>query len=204
MSEARWHDLGSVEELAKHSLRQITIGRTKIALSCKDGRFGAISGACNHVGGPLGDGHHDGDYVVCPWHHWKFHHRTGKGEPGFEQDCVPSYELREEGGHLMINLVPVTRRHSCRTRRIALARPVRREEGPVRVLGISTTVMDPAFPRYSTSEALLDTALEAAGPRARRRVACDSARSQIPRLRGLLLEERPCLHLALLDHADGP
>ncbi|MEO6193439.1 MAG: Rieske (2Fe-2S) protein [Thermoanaerobaculia bacterium] len=88
--DARWHNLGSVEELSRHRLRQITIGRTKIALTCKDGQFGAISGACNHAGGPLGDGHHDGDYVVCPWHHWKFHSRTGEGEPGFEQDCVPS------------------------------------------------------------------------------------------------------------------
>ncbi len=33
----------------------------------------------------------------------------------------------------------------------------------MRVLGISTTVMDPAYPRYSTSEALLETALAAAG-----------------------------------------
>jgi hypothetical protein len=33
MIEARWHDLGSVEELAKHRLRQIAIGRTKVALS---------------------------------------------------------------------------------------------------------------------------------------------------------------------------
>ena len=33
----------------------------------------------------------------------------------------------------------------------------------MRVLGISATVMDPAYPRYSTSEALLETALAAAG-----------------------------------------
>ena len=33
----------------------------------------------------------------------------------------------------------------------------------MRVLGISTTVMDPAHPRYSTSEALLESALGAAG-----------------------------------------
>ena len=68
-NEARWHDLGPVEELSRHRLRQVTIGRTRIALTFKDGRFGAISGACNHAGGPLGEGHHDGDYVVCPWHH---------------------------------------------------------------------------------------------------------------------------------------
>src|SRR5207302_2329233 len=41
-----------------------------------------------------------------------------------------------------------------------LARPVVREPGLVRVVGISTTVMDRANPRYSTSDALLDTAIK--------------------------------------------
>ena len=119
MADARWYDLGSVEDLAKHPLRQLTAGRVRIALSHKDGVFGAISGVCNHVGGPLGDGHLDGDYVVCPWHHWKFHCRTGAGEPGFEDDRVPSYALRTEGGRLFVNLEPATRApQAAATRRI--------------------------------------------------------------------------------------
>ena len=162
MDDARWHDLGPVEELAKEPLQQVTIGRTRIALSCREGRFGAISGACNHVGGPLGEGTLDGDYVVCPWHHWKFHYATGEGEPGFEADCVPRYELKQENGRLFLNLQPATRRNRLPHQPHPLARPVRREDGPVRVLGLSTTVMDPEHPRYSTSEALLETALAAA------------------------------------------
>lgn len=162
MEDPRWHDLGPVEELAKQPLRQIVIGRTKIALSYRDGRFGAVSGACNHVGGPLGQGNLDGDYVVCPWHHWKFHRCTGEGEPGFEADRVPGYELREEGGHLLLNLQPLTRRNKLPHTPHPLSRPIQRGDGPVRVLGISATVMDPEYPRYSTSEALLDSALESA------------------------------------------
>src|SRR5262249_19256592 len=41
-----------------------------------------------------------------------------------------------------------------------LSREIVREPGPLRVVGISTTVMDRAFPRYSTSDHLLQTALE--------------------------------------------
>ncbi|MDH4348630.1 MAG: Rieske (2Fe-2S) protein, partial [Gemmatimonadota bacterium] len=70
MPSPQWHDLGPIAELSTSPLRTIVIGRTRIALSCRDGQFGAISGACNHAGGPLGDGQLDGDYVVCPWHHW--------------------------------------------------------------------------------------------------------------------------------------
>lgn len=165
MAEARWQDLGAIEELKKKPLQQIAIGRNRIALSYRDGSFGAISGLCNHVGGPLGEGHLDGDYVVCPWHHWKFHARTGEGEPGFESDCVPRYELREEDGHLWVNLTPATRRHKDPHAPHPLARHPQRAPGPIRVLGISSTVMDPQFPRYSTSEALLEVALAAAAER---------------------------------------
>jgi multimeric flavodoxin WrbA/nitrite reductase/ring-hydroxylating ferredoxin subunit len=159
----RWYDLGPVETLRARPLQQIVIGRTKIALSFQGGTFGAVSGACNHVGGPLGDGHLDGEYVVCPWHHWKFHRATGEGEPGFEADCVPRYSLREEGGHLWVDLQPATKRQRAPHEPHPLARPVEREVGPIRVLGIATTVMDNAFPRYSTSDELLETALSHAG-----------------------------------------
>jgi multimeric flavodoxin WrbA/nitrite reductase/ring-hydroxylating ferredoxin subunit len=157
---ARWHDLGEIEELRRTPLCQVTVGQTRIALSFTDGRFGAVSGNCNHAGGPLGDGALDADgYIVCPWHHWKFHCRTGLGEPGFEDDRVPSYELREEGGRLFVNLQPATRRNRRPHPPHPLARPVERGGGPLRLLGISTTNMDVAYPRYSTSDALLDTAV---------------------------------------------
>ena len=49
----------------------------------------------------------------------------------------------------------LTARHKKPHELHPLARPVRREPGPVRVAGISTTVMDRANPRYSGSEELL-------------------------------------------------
>jgi len=158
-----WLDLGPVEELKQAQLRQIEVGRLKIALSFQDGAFGAVSGVCNHAAGPLGDGTLDGEYIVCPWHHWKFHRSTGEGEPGFEEDRVPRHEFREERGRLLLNPVPVTKRHKAPHERHPLERPIIRDPGPVRVLGLSTTAMDPAYPRYSTSDALLQIALAHAG-----------------------------------------
>jgi multimeric flavodoxin WrbA/nitrite reductase/ring-hydroxylating ferredoxin subunit len=162
MEEPRWHDLGWVEELKRTPLQAIAVGRIKIALSYQDGAFGAVSGVCNHVGGPLGEGRLDGEYLLCPWHGWKFHRCTGEGEPGFEDDRVPRFALREEDGHLWLNLTPVARRNKKPHAPHPLARPVERGEGPIRVLGISTTAMDDTNPRYSTSDALLDSALAGA------------------------------------------
>src|ERR1051326_2714906 len=52
--EPVWHDLGPVDDLKSPPLRQLVIGRTRIALSWGNGEFGAISGACNHAGGQIG------------------------------------------------------------------------------------------------------------------------------------------------------
>ena len=163
MAETKWHDLGPVDAFKKRPLTQLTVNRVKIALSYQDGKFGAVSGTCNHVGGPLGDGHLDGEYIVCPWHHWKFHCRTGQGEPGYEADAVPQYEVKEENGRLFINLTPITKRSHLPHPAHPLAREIVRQPGPIRVVGISTTVMDAANPRYSTSDALLQDALDYAG-----------------------------------------
>src|SRR6202008_3560479 len=66
--EPDWRDVGAVADLAGQPLQELTVGGKRIALSFHDGQFGAIHGVCNHVGGPLGQGRLDGDYVVCPWH----------------------------------------------------------------------------------------------------------------------------------------
>src|SRR5438477_4737024 len=157
---ADWLDLGAVEDLSKTPLQTIAIGRDRFAVSYSNGQFGVISGVCNHAAGPLGDGRLDGDYIVCPWHNWKFHRATGRGEPGFEEDGVPRYEWRVENGRLFVDAGSATKRHKKPHPPHPLARPVARKAGVVRVAGISTTVMDRDNPRYSTSDALLDTAIQ--------------------------------------------
>lgn len=162
MTDAQWHDLGAVAELSRTSLKQVVVGKTKIALSYVDGAFGAVHNTCNHAGGPLGEGVLEGDYIVCPWHHWKFHRITGEGEPGYEADRVPRFDLRVEAGRLLVRGEAATRRHRKPHEPHPLDRDPKRVPGPLRVVGISTTVMDNQYPRYSTSEALLESALEQA------------------------------------------
>ena len=165
MDSDEWVDVGAAQELASRAVQPVLVGRRKIALTCRDGEFGAISGACNHMGGPLAEGRLDGDYVVCPWHYWKFHRRTGQGEPGYEDDAVPAYDVRIEAGRVLVRATPASRRSRKPHAPHPLARPPLREPGPIRVLGISTTAMTVGQPRYSTSEDLLDSALaHAAGP----------------------------------------
>jgi nitrite reductase/ring-hydroxylating ferredoxin subunit/multimeric flavodoxin WrbA len=160
MPEETWVDVGDANALKQKPVQQVMIGRTPVALTYHHEQFGAINGACNHVGGPLGEGTLDGEYVVCPWHYWKFHHRTGKGEPGYEEDAVPAYDVKVENGRVLIRSGAISKRSRKAHTPHPLARTPDRGEGPIRVLGLSTTVMTPEHPRYSTSEDLLEVGLK--------------------------------------------
>jgi nitrite reductase/ring-hydroxylating ferredoxin subunit/multimeric flavodoxin WrbA len=155
-----WHDLGGADEFRTRPLSKTHIGNIQLAVTHKDGEFGVISGVCNHKGGPLGDGVLVGDYVKCPWHNWKYHRTTGLGEPGYELDAAPAYQVKIENGRLLVDMASATKRTHLHHEPHPLARKIERAPGPIRVAGISTTNMDIANPRYSTSDALLEIALD--------------------------------------------
>ena len=157
-----WVDVGAADELARTPLQALKANNVAVAVSFKDGQFGAVSNICNHAGGPLGEGRLDGDYIQCPWHGWKFHCRTGVGEPGYEQDCVPAFPVKVENGRVLVNVAAPTRRMKSPHAPHPLDREIVRAPGPLRLAGISTTAMDMANPRFSGSDHLLDEALIAA------------------------------------------
>lgn len=163
MSEQEdWVDIGSADALSRQPVQRVLARRIPLALSFKDGRFGAVSNVCNHAGGPLGEGALDGDYLVCPWHHWKFHRCTGLGEPGFEEDRVPSWPVKVEAGRVLVDLAAATTRNRKPHPPHPLAREPVRAPGKLRLAGIATTAMDDAHPRFSGSDHLLQHALDAA------------------------------------------
>ena len=105
-----WHDVGDAAALATRRVQEVRVAGAPIALTCVDGEFRAVSGVCNHVGGPLGQGQLDGDYLVCPWHQWKFHRATGQGEAGFEGDQIPVHDVRVVDGRVQVRGRPTVRR----------------------------------------------------------------------------------------------
>jgi multimeric flavodoxin WrbA/nitrite reductase/ring-hydroxylating ferredoxin subunit len=154
-----WVDIGAADDFRKSPLREAKLGERLIAVSYRDGKFGVISNLCNHVGGPLGKGRLDGEYVVCPWHQYKFHRCTGEGEPGYEADKVSSHGVKEDNGRLLVTARPTSKRGHLPHEPHPLSRSTDRAPGPLRVGGISTTAMDARNPRFSTSEHLLEVAL---------------------------------------------
>src|SRR5580704_4116918 len=127
-----WIDIGQVEDFSSTTLKRVTAVNRDLAVSLKDGKLGAVSNACNHVGGPLGDGRLDGEFIVCPWHNWKFHRCTGVGEAGFEQDRIHAYPVKVEKGRILVNMAGGSKRARGSHEPHPLARPVERAAGPLR------------------------------------------------------------------------
>jgi nitrite reductase/ring-hydroxylating ferredoxin subunit/multimeric flavodoxin WrbA len=178
-----WHRLGSRDDVLARVPYAVKLDRHRIALFLHDGQIRAISNACNHKGGPLCEGRRRDEFVTCPWHGWEYSVVTGRGPEGYEGDQIPVYPVEERDGEIWVGTPPVVRRKVPKhDPHPLLAAPPKPAGAPARVLVLSTTSMDAANPRFSTSDALLDHAAE----RARER----GADVRLIRLRDLAF--RPC------------
>ena len=98
MSDITWHRIGSREDVRRRVPFEVQIEKHSVAIFFHEGKFFAISNVCNHKGGPLADGTLNGEYVTCPWHAWVYSIKTGTGEPGYEDDAVPAFDVEERDG----------------------------------------------------------------------------------------------------------
>lgn len=66
-----------------------------------DGLF-AVSGACTHYGGPLGEGLIEDDTVRCPWHHACFDLRSGEALAAPAFDALKRWTVEVEGDRVFV------------------------------------------------------------------------------------------------------
>lgn len=94
--------------------REIEEGRAKVgrlpdgsrvAVFRHEGTLSAISNACAHQNGPLGEGRIIDCLVTCPWHGFQYDLRTGRSPAPFTER-VPTYALALEGNDVLVNPAP--------------------------------------------------------------------------------------------------
>lgn len=166
-----WFQIGKTSELLlelekSNGVKALVIQDKKIILTYYKGQFGALNDKCNHMGGPLSRGKLKNGCIECPWHYWRFNHQTGESVSSEaskhyapDAGAVPQYGLKIDNETLFINLVESKRVPATYSMSGNLSREPKRQSGKIRVLGLSTTAMDSEHPRFSTSEALLKSAL---------------------------------------------
>ena len=84
------------------AIRAICLVRTPDGYRVLDNR-------CPHQGGPLGEGHIEDGWVICPWHGFEYDPTTGAPPEGYG-DFATTYPLEERGGAVFIELPTYTYR----------------------------------------------------------------------------------------------
>ena len=153
--------------LPNGSQKIVEVGVHKLALFHFNNEITAIGNACLHKAGPLGLGlvenKYDGTYVTCPWHGWEYNIKTGSAPPGYK-DQQAVYEVKVEDNDILVSEQPVKKAHrelhDLKVIEDLVKLDYQTTPGSRNILGISTTNMNEALPRYSTSEAALELALD--------------------------------------------
>ena len=76
----------------------------ELALFSVKGKIYCISNTCTHIGGPLAEGHLEGNIVTCPWHSAQFDVITGKALRPPAQSDVKSYTVKVEDNDVYVNI----------------------------------------------------------------------------------------------------
>ena len=101
---AKWVRLcGLSEAPSPGNVAEAEVEGASLCVANVNGELSVINNVCPHRGGPLGQGWLEGDLVVCPWHSWMFHAKTGIAEyPSNER--VDAFPLRVEGKDVLVEI----------------------------------------------------------------------------------------------------
>lgn len=101
---AKWVRLcGLAEAPAAGRVVEAEVDGVQVCLANVGGELSALDNVCPHRQGPLGQGWIEGDAVVCPWHSWSFHAKTGIAEyPVGEK--VSAFPLRVQGDDVLVEI----------------------------------------------------------------------------------------------------
>ena len=102
-AKGEWVAVCAPDDIAEGRARIVQLGpKERVAIFRYDGnRFSAISNACAHQNGPLGEGRILDGCVTCPWHGFQYRMADGCAPAPFTEK-VPTYDLRLEDGQLMV------------------------------------------------------------------------------------------------------
>ena len=84
-------DVGDIDE-GRARIARLSNGQ-RVAVFRHEGKLSAISNACAHQNGPLGEGRIVFGCVTCPWHGFQYNVTDGRSPEPFTEK-IPTYRLR--------------------------------------------------------------------------------------------------------------
>lgn len=101
-----WVDAGHVDDIAENRAVTVCLSGERVAIFRYDGKVSALSNACQHQNGPLGEGKIVDGCVVCPWHGFQYQPDDGASPPPFNEK-VPTFRVAIEDGRVLVDPRPL-------------------------------------------------------------------------------------------------
>ena len=98
-----WIDVGAPEDIP--DMRAVIAPMPKgdrVAVFRYGDKISAVTNACRHQNGPLGEGRVVDGCITCPWHGWQYRPEDGVSPPPFTEK-IATYNVRIEAGRVMVD-----------------------------------------------------------------------------------------------------
>jgi methionine sulfoxide reductase heme-binding subunit len=94
-----------IDEIPEMRAKVFVLSGDRVAVFKYEGKISAISNACQHQNGPLGEGRIIGGFVTCPWHGYQYEPDTGLSPPPFTEK-VPTFNVKVVAGRVWVDPNP--------------------------------------------------------------------------------------------------
>src|SRR6266702_1742417 len=94
-----------VDRIAEKCATIVSLSGERVAVFRYDGKVSAISNACQHQNGPLGEGRIIDGCVTCPWHGYQYQPESGAAPAPFKEK-VPTFRVKVVEGSVFVHPLP--------------------------------------------------------------------------------------------------
>lgn len=98
-------DVCGADEIALGRAKVVSISGDRVAVFRSEDGFVAVSNACQHQNGPLGEGRIIDGLITCPWHGYQYSPCSGRSPEPFTEK-VPTFRVVVRDGRVLVDPHP--------------------------------------------------------------------------------------------------
>ena len=106
LAQDGWVLVCGVDDIVDGRAKIVAAGGERVAVFRQGERFSAVSNACQHQNGPLGEGRIVDGCITCPWHGYQYLPETGASPAPFTEK-VCTFRLKVGGGKVWLDPRPL-------------------------------------------------------------------------------------------------
>lgn len=99
-------DVGPPMDIPDLRAKTVWAGGDRVAVFRYGNKVSAVSNACQHQNGPLGEGQIIDGLITCPWHGYQYEPNTGASPAPFSER-IPTFRVRIEQGRILLDPRPL-------------------------------------------------------------------------------------------------